>query len=822
MVFAKHSGSASGQGDHQGAQGKMNIADMNPSRGMDYEPTPFGATPDESSLYPPLPTVMEGWQDDEAVMEDEAASLGKPWLLPAAMLLLATLWTGGFLWANQAMLGADTTPSAALGMIAQWSGPALLIGLLWYGLQMGSTRSAARMAIAARALRGETQALEDRLIAMNRELSLAREFIAAQARDLDSLGRQSVERLSQHSERLSTLVQGNAEQLDVIGNVGTAALANMEQLRAQLPVIASATKDVTSNIGNAGRVAQAHLADMVLGLNRLNDFGMASERQVETLRERVAAAMEELEARSTQLDEAMQRQFEALEQRSQGFAMDLERHESDAHDALRRRAATLSEEISGTQAKLDSEEEQSLTSLRARLSGLRDEAATVARALRDTEVTAKSEWQASLARITAQLEEFDQISQRQNIDRLAEARALSEAGQTALLRFEALDARLSAIGEANRSAMEDVIARMAAMERGLKEADRGVAGLTDSSVRLLDLIQASARYSAQELPKALTESEERLNTYASRVDTLGQTMAGARSEGEALADHVATAEARLAAATQALTVLHDGLDNRVDEHGKALAALRASLAVMAQDTVQLSAQARGELTAAIETLTVAARNAVAAIEEEGAQRVSALAARLGTDSAASIERAMRNQSAEIAGHLEQSAAHAAGLAKEAASQLRSQMSQVDELAGNLERRVSEARARAEEQVDNDFARRVALITETLNSSAIDIAKALDADVGETAWAAYLRGERGIFTRRAVKLLDNAEARSVLATYEGDAHFAAEVNRYIHDFEALLRQLLSTRDGHALGVTLLSSDVGKLYVALAQAIERLRS
>jgi len=39
---------------------------------------------------------------------------------------------------------------------------------------------------------------------------------------------------------------------------------------------------------------------------------------------------------------------------------------------------------------------------------------------------------------------------------------------------------------------------------------------------------------------------------------------------------------------------------------------------------------------------------------------------------------------------------------------------------------------------------------------------------------------------------------------------------------MLRQLLSTRDGHALGVTLLSSDMGKLYVVLAQAIERLRN
>ncbi len=33
--------------------------------------------------------------------------------------------------------------------------------------------------------------------------------------------------------------------------------------------------------------------------------------------------------------------------------------------------------------------------------------------------------------------------------------------------------------------------------------------------------------------------------------------------------------------------------------------------------------------------------------------------------------------------------------------------------------------------------------------------------------------------------------------------------------------IATRDGHAVSVTLLSSDMGKLYVVLAQALERLR-
>ncbi len=48
-----------------------------------------------------------------------------------------------------------------------------------------------------------------------------------------------------------------------------------------------------------------------------------------------------------------------------------------------------------------------------------------------------------------------------------------------------------------------------------------------------------------------------------------------------------------------------------------------------------------------------------------------------------------------------------------------------------------------------------------------------------------------------------------------------MNRYIHDFEALLRRVMNTREGTPIATTMLSSDAGKLYVALAQAIERLR-
>jgi hypothetical protein len=139
----------------------------------------------------------------------------------------------------------------------------------------------------------------------------------------------------------------------------------------------------------------------------------------------------------------------------------------------------------------------------------------------------------------------------------------------------------------------------------------------------------------------------------------------------------------------------------------------------------------------------------------------------------------------------------------------------------VETRIEEARTEREEADSDTFARRVSLLIESLNSASIDITKAIAPEISDSAWGAYLKGDRGVFTRRAVRILDASEVREIAGLYDDDESFREMVNRYIHDFEAMLRAILTQRDGSPLGVTLLSSDMGKLYVALAQAIERLR-
>lgn len=153
--------------------------------------------------------------------------------------------------------------------------------------------------------------------------------------------------------------------------------------------------------------------------------------------------------------------------------------------------------------------------------------------------------------------------------------------------------------------------------------------------------------------------------------------------------------------------------------------------------------------------------------------------------------------------------------------LESRLHRLTEMAEIVEANAAQTEGQFGSLDEEGFARRMALLTESLNSAAIDVAKILSNEVTDTAWQNYLKGDRGVFTRRAVRLLNSQEVRVIARQYDDDGEFRAQVNRYIHDFESMMRVLLSTRDGHVVSVTLLSSDVGKLYVALAQAIERLR-
>ena len=824
----------------------------------------------------PEPEPIEVWEDDVAAGPVDRFA----WVVPTLAVLAALGWTAFFGWVHQDAILTGASPAQWAEWIIDWAPPVLLIVALWLLAMRNSRREAARFAMAAQALSQESSLLEQRLTTVNRELSLARDFIAAQSRDLESLGRVAADRISEHAARLQELIRDNGAQVEAIGRVSTTALENMDRLRDDLPVISNSARDVASQIGHAGGVARDQLEELVGGFNRLNQFGEASGRQVTVLRGKVDEALAAFEAQAAKLEDIAGQRFAALAERSAAFRAELDGREVEAFAAIRRRADSLAQQLDAQRIEIADAEAAAAQALQQRLDQLREEGTRIAATIRGGESEAAELWSATVSALEQRMQEtirkiaevdqqamdsarqrlaalgeaaqrldttmaqraeaaheqlmkrsgeaeereaealealqqrladFDaRIAERQQ-EHLAHVSGLTERSEALASRLTELSAQMNAMSEHGRSAGQD-LARVtqglgAQLEesRALVESSAAqVARLTDDSVRLLELIRSSAEHTGSDLPQALAQAEQRLTSFKEQAATLHGLIAQASEKGAALATHVEAARENGSATS--------------DE----LAQLEARLAELARGSTALAAQARGELGQAMATLETASREMLAGMQARQADAIRAMAERIAGDSGEAINEALRGHAASVIADLQAAAERAGQAGRETALALRDQLAAVNELTGNLEHRVAHARQRAEEQVDNDFARQMALITESLHSSAIDITKAFANEVADTAWASYLRGDRGIFTRRAVRLLDNQEARAVAAVYDEDGDFRETVNRYIHDFEAMLRTVLSTRDGNTLAVTLLSSDMGKLYVALAQAIERLRN
>lgn len=834
----------------------------------------------------------EEWEDEPAPPRSTR------WILPTSALVAIAGWTAFYGWANQSQILSGGTPQQWSEWVVAWSIPVLLTVTLWILALRNSTREAVRYGEIARSLSGESAALEDRLSVINRELSIARDFLGSQSRELESLGRTAGERLSTHADHLQSLIYDNHAQVEAISAVSTTALENMVRLRDDLPVIANSARDVTNNIGNAGRTANNQIEDLISGFGRLNEFGQATQREVVSLQGSINEALGVFEAQAAQMEATANARFDALRAVNEEFRTQLDTNEVNALSALRRRSDVLAAELVNAGTALEDQEESALVSLRSRLTLLRDESKVIGQTARDAEDRAIAAWngqiediqarftdviervsaldEAALAASRAKLLELAEEADRVDANFAERTTALHDQIETRRIRMsqdeheaiESLSAQLSGLDEAitarrtsqivqseRLSEHSDAIGdRLTEFEANLQEiraqgADTdallgsgaqnlatqlgenrqridettaAIASLTEDTVRLLELIQASSNHSREILPSAIGAATNQITATEDQVKQISLLLGQASLKGAELSAYLLDVSEKGQASMEKIELFNSRITSANNEHLDEISRLETSLAELGAQSAKLSGSARTELRDAIAFLKQSTRDALVEIENGTAINVKQLAERIGQESSLAIDQALRERTDNAVAELEATVTKASSAGRLAATSLRDQLAKVDELAGNLEARVNRARERAEEQIDHDFSRRVALITESLNSNSIDISKALSNDVTDTAWASYLRGDRGIFTRRAVQLLSNTEARDIAEIYAADGEFAENVSRYIHDFEAMLRVMLSTRDGHALGVTVLSSDMGKLYVALAQAIERLRN
>ena len=112
------------------------------------------------------------------------------------------------------------------------------------------------------------------------------------------------------------------------------------------------------------------------------------------------------------------------------------------------------------------------------------------------------------------------------------------------------------------------------------------------------------------------------------------------------------------------------------------------------------------------------------------------------------------------------------------------------------------------------------VIESLNSLAVDIARAIDHDKAVELWGRYLRGEKDVFTHRLYTLRGQRTFDDISAKYRADREFRSVVDNYCDEFERLLRKVAKGDNAARETEKLLTTDNGKVYTMLAHAAGRL--
>src|SRR3546814_4523044 len=227
-------------------------------------------------------------------------------------------------------------------------------------------------------------------------------------------------------------------------------------------------------------------------------------------------------------------------------------------------------------------------------------------------------------------------------------------------------------------------------------------------------------------------------------------MAGQAASQQELADRINGA---LADAETALAMLREGADEFAEQGGARMIATLAEVRTTAD-----SAADEARLT--LEKLVSGARDAMQAT------------------ATGAIDAAFKNEVIAQLTAIEEASARAVAAANGAADRLTRQLVTIMDTSASVEQRVSEAEQAIAASDRDSLAKQVGLLTEALHSTAIDAPKILSSEVSDTAWDAYLKGDRGVFARRAVKLVDNSEAKEILRLSPNAEAFNPPMNQSI--------------------------------------------
>ncbi|MFT3967192.1 MAG: hypothetical protein QM690_15055 [Sphingobium sp.] len=609
---------------------------------------------------------------------------------------------------------------------------------------------------------------------------------------------------------------------DYARNVSAQADRSLEYLAAAETRLKQAYAALERQAQDASNLAEGSASALLATAHRIESQSVMAEG---ALRSSGAAAAEALA-----LVKAIEDNVPALDNRLTGLSRSLSSQSAD----LSSRGTALEEQLRS--AALVAEE------ARIQLGNAHDSAVSQMASLRDAgrqtgdELTAMAELASARVELILERARTAMALARDGLqDHMSALSALSDQSERSVAHVHSLSEavenvgrRLGALETDSEGEQARICAHLASLgaqaERvggALQLSNTGAAHLIERVETLLLALDSNIREIDESLPAALGRFDSRLAATEARLTetvALAETMAGT---ADSAARHMEQASETLMAQTQAVEASISAGDSTIARQTAEIAGMRAALDESASLMAGLVETGAPRLVTAIQSVRAEADAATRHAEEAISGIVARAADALSQAGGDALDAAIRDRvNAQIA-QIAEIADNAVKSAHRATDHLMREMMTITDTATDLEQRMARARQIEDERGRDHVAERSAQIIATLNDSAIDVTKWFSQDIGQREWASYLNGDKTLFARRAVRLLSGGDVKQVLARYDEDEQFREHVNRYVEDFEAMLADILEAKRGHSLAIALLSSDLGRLYVALAQAIERIR-
>ena len=729
------------------------------------------------------------WREQAA----EERGTGGRQVLGTALTILAGLWLAYTAWSAGRTLAAQPLSSP---LLAQWvavaAGPLALLGLVW--LMFGRTRrkEAERFTRSVVAMRSETRSLEALLEVLSQRIHDSRSELGMISQHLMKLGDDATGKLGGITREFDTSSEKLMRHGEALDRAAEAARTDIAVLLEDLPRAEQTARAVAEHLRAVGSESTDKAADFNRQVGELADRTRGADELIAEATERLAARLAEIEAAGTN---------------AAARVTDAETAYSGTLDALLDRTSTTLEQV---RTGIDVQAAAVAALVSQASAGIGKAGADAAESLATNIEHANS----SLGGLTVRVAEQDRASQRM----IAEIeRGLALIDQ----RFT----ELAANGDERANRFLESLTRarteLDTLSAHASTQDDAIGTLSERTEALRGSIERLAGEIRDNVGIAIGEAQ-------GSADRLVEAAAAARPEIGWLRDATVEASENLSATgaqileqRNAFAALLSSVDSGVEDAQSKLAELASTLVQVEREATSLSSETGPALIASLVQVKEAAAHAADRAREVIQGVIPETAGKLSQEAAQALERTIRDAVEDSLRNVETVAARAIESARVASDRLTGQMITLGQTASALEAHIEQTGKEQREKDSEAFAKRVALLIDSMHSAAIDVGKIMADEIDDKAWSSYLKGNRGVFTSRAVRLIGGGETRAIRAHYESDTEFQRSVNRYIGDFEAMLRRVLAERDGGVIAVTLMSSDMGKLYAALAHSIDKLR-